>query len=182
MTPNAKPWQKTAVPGPDVGVALFDPAVAANIIKDAARPVLVIGATSMRWKVGDAPYIEVLLRLARAAKLPVIATAHSNKYFTDNGVKDVQVHVMPLVNLANRIEDDRDWAGVAGKGKPDLVIYAGVTTYYLSQILSANKNFSERIQTLSLDNEFQPNARFSVGNMNKDEWKAFLDALIAKFS
>ncbi|MBN2149836.1 MAG: hypothetical protein JW839_00190, partial [Candidatus Lokiarchaeota archaeon] len=44
------------------------------------------------------------------------------------------------------------------------------------------KNFTARLQTLTLDNEYQPNARFSVANVNKDEWKNLLDAVIAKFS
>nr|MDO8118027.1 CO dehydrogenase/acetyl-CoA synthase complex subunit epsilon [Candidatus Sigynarchaeota archaeon] len=182
MTPHAKPWQKTAQGGPEMGVAVFDPAVVATIIKDAKRPVLVIGAMSLKWQVGNAPYIETLLRLARAAKLPVVATAHSNKYIADKGIKDLKVYVYPLVNLVNRLEDDRAWNGFDGGGKPDLIIYAGITTYYISQMLSSNKNFTEHLQTLVIDNEFQPNARFSLGNVSKAEWEKFLEALISKFA
>jgi CO dehydrogenase/acetyl-CoA synthase complex epsilon subunit len=180
MTPHAKAWQKTAVAGPEVGIAVFDPAVVASIIKDAERPVLVLGATSTSKMVGDELYIDVLLRIAEAASMPIIATAHSNKHISEKGYSASPVVVMPMVNLINRLEDARTWEGLDGKGKPDLVIYAGITTYYLSQMLSSNKNFSEGLKTLTLDNEFQPNARFSVGNLNKDEWKAFLEALIEK--
>ncbi|HME54046.1 MAG TPA: CO dehydrogenase/acetyl-CoA synthase complex subunit epsilon [Candidatus Lokiarchaeia archaeon] len=182
MTPYAKPWQKTAQAGPEIGVAVFDPNVVAAMIKDAQRPVLVLGATSLKLKVGDKPYIEVLIDLARAAKLTVVATANSNKWISDNGITDITVYVMPLTNLTNRLEDDRAWDGLDGQGKPDLVIYGGITTYYLSQMLSVLKNFTDRLQTLTLDNEYQPNARFSLGNVNKDEWKNFLETLIAKFS
>ena len=102
MSPNAKPWQKTAQAGPDTGVAMYKPEVATNIIKAAKRPVLVIGAMSLKWKLGDEPYIALLIRLAKAANLPIIATAHSNKYISDNKITDVNVVVMPLVNLTNR--------------------------------------------------------------------------------
>jgi CO dehydrogenase/acetyl-CoA synthase complex epsilon subunit len=182
MTPHAKAWQKTAIAGPDQGVAVFDPAVVASIIKDAERPVLVLGATCLEKMVGEELYIDVLLQLAETASIPIVATAHSNKHIAEKGFSAVPVVVMPMVNLINRLEDDRTWEGLDGKGKPDLVIYAGVTTYYLSQMLSSNKNFSEGLKTLTLDNEFQPNARFSVGNLSKEEFKAFLDALIEKLS
>ncbi|NMC06570.1 MAG: CO dehydrogenase/acetyl-CoA synthase complex subunit epsilon [Candidatus Lokiarchaeota archaeon] len=182
MSPQAKPWQKTAQAGPEIGVAVLDPNVVATIIKEAKKPVLVIGATSLKLKVGDEPYIAVLIRLAKAANLPVVATAHANKYITEHNITGLGVHVMPLTNLTNRLEDDREWPGLDGKGKPDLVIFGGVTTYYLSQMLSSLKNFTARLQTLTLDNEYQPNARFSLGNVNDVEWKRFLDAIIAKFA
>jgi CO dehydrogenase/acetyl-CoA synthase complex epsilon subunit len=182
MTPQAKPWQKTAQAGPEIGVAVFEPNVVVSMIKEAKKPVLVIGATSLKLKIGNEPYIAVLLRLAKAANLPVVATAHANKYIADNHVTGLVIHVMSLTNLTNRLEDGRDWPGIDGKGKPDLVIYGGITTYYLSQMLSGLKNFTARLQTLTLDNEYQPNARFSLGNVNDTEWKAFLDAVIAKFA
>jgi anaerobic carbon-monoxide dehydrogenase, CODH/ACS complex subunit epsilon len=182
MSPQAKPWQKTAQAGPEIGVAVTDPSVVATIIKEAKKPVLVLGATSLKLKIGDEPYIAVLLRLAKAANLPVVATAHANKYIADKNITGVNVYVMPLTNLTNRLEDDREWTGLDGKGKPDLVIFGGITTYYISQMLSILKNFTARLQTLTLDNEYQPNARFSLANVNAAEWKKFLDAVIAKFA
>ncbi len=182
MSPQAKPWQKTAQAGPEIGVAIFDPNVAATIIKEARKPILVVGATSLKLKMGDELYIAALLKLAKAAKLTIVATAHANKYIVDNNVTGLDVYVMPLTNLTNRLEDDHEWSGLDGKGKPDLVIYGGITTYYLSQMLSVLKNFTARLQTLTLDNEYQPNARFSLGNINNDEWKKFFDALISKFA
>nr|MDO8113984.1 CO dehydrogenase/acetyl-CoA synthase complex subunit epsilon [Candidatus Sigynarchaeota archaeon] len=182
MSPQAKPWQKTAQAGPEIGVAVFDPNVAATIIKEAKKPVLVVGATSLKLKIGDEPYIAVLLKLAKAAKLPIVATAQANKYIVENNITGLDVYVTSLTNITNRLEDDSAWNGLDGKGKPDLIIYGGVTTYYLSQMLSVLKNFTARLQTLTLDNEYQPNARFSLGNINKDEWKKFFDTLISKFS
>lgn len=179
MAPSAKPWQKAAI-NPEMGVAVYEPNVIANIIKNAKNPILVIGAMSMRWKVGDELYIDVLLKLARAANLPIVATAHSNKYIEGKGKEGLKVFIIPLVNLTNRLEDGQAWDGLEGKGKPDLVIYAGITTYYVSQMLSVTKNFTDHIQTLTIDREYQPNARFSLGNVGKDEWKALFEALIAK--
>lgn len=179
--PHAKPWQKAAT-NPEMGVAVFDPKVVANIIKDAKKPYLVIGAMSLRWKLGDELYIDVLLRLAKAAKIPVIATAHSNKYITEKNITDIEVIVYPLVNLTNRLEDDSGWEGFDGEGKPDLVIFAGITTYYISQMLATLKNFTENLKTLTIDNEYQGNARFSLGNVNNGEWKEFFEVLTGSFS
>ncbi|MHA1792975.1 MAG: CO dehydrogenase/acetyl-CoA synthase complex subunit epsilon [Promethearchaeota archaeon] len=181
MCPSAKPWQKAAI-NPESGVAVYEPNVVANIIKQAKKPMLIIGAMSLRWKVGDELYIETLLKLARAAKLPVIATAHSHKYIVDKGITDIDSRAYPLVNLINKLEDEQDWDGFDGEGKPDLIILAGITTYYVSQMLAVTKNFSESLQTLTIDREYQSNARFSLGNLNSDEWKEFFDVLISKFN
>ncbi|MFX0103755.1 MAG: CO dehydrogenase/acetyl-CoA synthase complex subunit epsilon [Candidatus Hodarchaeota archaeon] len=180
--PHAKPWQKAAT-NPEMGVAVYDPNVVANIIKDAKKPYLVVGAMSLKWKVGDELYIDVLLRLAKAANLPVIATAHSNKHVIDSPLaSDLKVIVTPLVNLTNRLEDGSGWNGFEGDGKPDLVIYAGITTYYISQMLATMKNFTEQLKTLTIDREYQGNARFSLGNINKEEWAKFFEVLISKFA
>lgn len=181
MSPSAKPWQKAAI-NPEMGAAVYEPSVVANVIKQAKKPILVIGAMSLRWKVGDELYIDVLLRLARAANLPIVATAHSNKHISEGENGDLEVHVLPLVNLTNRLEDGQAWNGLDGSGKPDLVIFAGITTYYVSQMLAVTKNFSETLQTLTIDAEYQPNARFSLGNVSKKEWKSFFDDLIEIFS
>ncbi|MHA1681679.1 MAG: CO dehydrogenase/acetyl-CoA synthase complex subunit epsilon [Promethearchaeota archaeon] len=181
MSPNAKPWQKAAI-NPEMGVAVYEPNVIVNIIKNAKNPILVIGAMSLRWRVGDELYIDVLLRLARAAKIPIVATAHSNKHIEEKGKEGLTVFILPLVNLTNRLEDDQAWEGLEGKGKPDLVIYAGITTYYVSQMLSVTKNFTDHIQTLTIDREYQANARFSLGNIGKDEWKELFEVMISKFS
>ncbi|MHA1698225.1 MAG: CO dehydrogenase/acetyl-CoA synthase complex subunit epsilon [Promethearchaeota archaeon] len=180
MSPSAHPWQKAAI-NPEMGVAVYEPKIVANIIKNSKNPILVIGAMSLRWKVGDELLIDVLVRLAKAANIPIVATAHTHKHILNKKDADLKVIVSPLVNLTNRLEDDSGWPGFDEKGKPDLIIYGGITTYYLSQMLSTLKNFTDRLQTLTLDPEFQPNARFSLGNVNQDEWKKFLEELIASF-
>jgi acetyl-CoA decarbonylase/synthase complex subunit epsilon len=174
----SKPYQKANIPGPEVGVPVFDPLALASIIKNANNILVVIGAESIKSIIGKKTYTEFLLELARKVKATIITTTTAYKFLSEKtSVEDVTI--MSLINIINRLKDPA-WSNLLGKGnKYDLVIFGGFLVYYVSQSLSTLKNYTE-YRTVSLDRFHHPNARFSLPNLEKDEWAQYLEVLLSK--
>ncbi|AEH06723.1 carbon monoxide dehydrogenase beta subunit family protein [Methanothermococcus okinawensis] len=66
---------------------------------------------------------------------------------------------MNLLDAIKKISDEK---------KHDLVIFSGITYYYLAQALTHLKHFSDSI-TLTIDRKYHPNAKYSFPNMEKEE-------------
>jgi anaerobic carbon-monoxide dehydrogenase, CODH/ACS complex subunit epsilon len=174
----SKPYQKANIPGPEVGVSVFDPLALAAIINKSNNVLMVIGAESMKNMVGKKTYTEYLLELGRKVKGTIITTTTAYKFLSDiTSVEDVTV--ISLINIVNRLKDP-DWLNVSGKGnKYDLVIFGGFLVYYVSQSLSTLKNYTE-YRTISLDRFYHPNARFSLPNLEENEWEQYLEVVLSK--
>ncbi|MHA1822034.1 MAG: CO dehydrogenase/acetyl-CoA synthase complex subunit epsilon [Promethearchaeota archaeon] len=174
----AKAYQKANLPGPDVGVAISDPTSLANIIKRAKHPLVVIGAKSVDQKVKDKVYAEYLYELGQKIGADIVASASGYKYLVEHNLKNNVVN-MPVLNLMDRLRDPT-WINLKGSGeKYDLVIMAGYLVYFLSQAFSTLKNFTE-YRTVCLDRYHQPNARFSLMNLEQKEWAEFLTEMASK--
>ena len=172
----SKPYQKANIPGPEIGVAVFDPHTMANMIKKASKPLLVIGAESINRTIGKRSYAEFLTELAAKANCEVITTTSAYKFLSEKG-KVRNGTVMSLINITNRLRDE-NWLNVSGKGKKyDLVIFGGFLVYYVSQSLSTLKNYSE-YRTMILDRYHHPNARYSLPNLEKEEWENYLEEVL----
>ncbi len=173
----SKPYQKANIPGPEVGVSVFDPVTLATILKKSKNILIVIGAESIKDTIGNKSYTEYLLKLGKKSKATIITTTTAYKFLTEKGdAKDLTV--MSLINITNRLRDPQ-WLNVAGKGKKyDLVIFGGFLIYYVSQSLSTLKNYSE-YRTVCLDRYHHPNARFSLPNLEKDEWVKYLEVVLS---
>ncbi len=173
----SKPYQKANIPGPEIGVAVFDPHTLANIIKKSRNVVLVIGAESIKIPVGARSYAEYLADLAKKIKCTVITTTTAYKFLSEK-VKIENGTVMSLINITNRLRDKK-WLNLTGKGeKYDLVIFGGFLVYYLSQSLSTLKNYTE-YRTMSIDRYHHPNARYSLPNLEKEEWENYLEEVLS---
>jgi len=174
----AYPYQKANMPGPEVGVSIKDPVSIANILKKAKNILIIIGAKSVEEQFNDKLYADVLLDIGQSLKATIIATAGAYKYFSEQGKAEGIVN-MPLINITDRLRDS-NWINLKGKGdKYDLIIVGGFLIYYVSQTLSTLKNYSE-YRTVSLDRYYHPNARFSLPNLEKEEWIKLIDAVISK--
>ncbi|WP_292459400.1 carbon monoxide dehydrogenase beta subunit family protein [Methanothermococcus sp.] len=57
---------------------------------------------------------------------------------------------------------------ISNEKKHDLVIFSGITYYYLAQAITHLKHFSD-ITSLTIDNMYHPNAKYSFPNMEKKE-------------
>jgi anaerobic carbon-monoxide dehydrogenase, CODH/ACS complex subunit epsilon len=149
----------------------------ARIIKKAARPLLVIGAQALELEIEGRPFIEYLVEIARAGKIPLCATAHTKKRLLELGITPESTY--DLIEIINSLKDP-EWKGVKGEGCHDLVLFGGVRTDLGNQGLSALKHFAPHLKTMTLCKYYYPHAAFSLPNFRKDEeWKAFLDELIA---
>ena len=174
----SKPYQKANIPGPEVGVSVFDPVTLATIIKKSKNVLIVIGAESIKKSIGKTNYANYLLKLGRKSKASIITTTTAYKFLTEKSTVD-DITVMSLINITDRLRDP-NWVNLTGKGeKYDLVVFGGFLIYYVSQSLSTLKNYSE-YRTISLDRYYHPNARFSVPNLEKEEWAKYLEVVLSK--
>lgn len=171
-------YQKANIPGPEVGVSVADPLSIANIIKRSSHILLIIGAQSVFKMVGDRTYSDVLFEIGSKIKAEIIATAGAYRYFSEKGQAE-GLSNMPLINITDRLRDS-SWINLKGEGeKYDLIIVGGFLVYYVSQTLSTLKNFTE-YRTVSLDRYHHPNARFSLPNLEKEEWNKYLEVILSK--
>lgn len=174
----ARPYQKANIPGPEMGTSVKDPQVMANLLKDPKKKVLIIGAESLSWQLGEKKLVDYLIEIANKIDCDVVTTGHAFGYVNGKITKN-KVYDMSLINITTRI-GDKDWQGFDGKGQYRMAIYSGHLVFYSSQALSKLKNFTDWLKTIDLDKYSHPNARFSLPNLSDDEWKDFLEKLIEK--
>ncbi|KXS41600.1 MAG: CO dehydrogenase/acetyl-CoA synthase complex subunit epsilon [Methanolobus sp. T82-4] len=144
------------------------PAVAGKMVSKAKRPLLVIGSEI----VGDEKLTERIVAIAKKG-VPVAATGHSITAFNgkDIGAKYINVH-----SLAHFLGDEK-WGGLDGKGPYDTIVFLGHKKYYLDQVLSGLKNFTD-LKTLTLERHFMQNATLSFGNIKPEVQIEALDEFI----
>jgi len=134
------------------------PKVIANVIKKAKRPLLVTGGMLLK----DDKLVEYAAKLHEKG-LQIAATAGSSRPLI-NGIKPI-VKTYTLHQITQFLLDD-EFEGFDGNGSYDVVVFLGFIPYYLSRMLSALKHFS-KITTISIDELYQPHARFSFTNLTK---------------
>lgn len=149
----------------------------ANLIQKAKRPLLVLGPLLSEWALDGKLLIEYALEIAKAANIPICATAHVKGKMVELGVKPDSVY--DAVEIVNALKDP-DWKGVKKEGNHDLVIFFGIRSDLEEQCLSVLKHFAfNHLKTMTLDKYYFPHANYSLPNFRKDEqWKAFLENLI----
>jgi acetyl-CoA decarbonylase/synthase complex subunit epsilon len=173
--PTVEPWQTAEVAGPKKASVMFKPDVADAIIKRAKRPVMIIGHLAAEIDLDDKKMIDCLIELARRGKIPVIATAHTNRELLRRGYTNAAI--MPAVAAGHRLADPA-WKGIDGSEPYDLAIFAGLPYYMEWAILSGLKHFAPHLKTMTLDNTYQPHASWSFPNISVKDWLETLKAII----
>lgn len=141
--------------------------VAAKLISKAKRPLLVVGS-----EVLDDEVLRRAISIARSG-VPVAATGHSIKGFVDEGVDARYINIHSLAGYLG----DQNWTGMDGKGQYDFIIMLAHKKYYIEQILSGLKNFTD-LTTISIDKHYLQNATMSFGNLSDEAHLEALDELI----
>ncbi len=172
----ARPYQKANIPGPEMGISVSDPQVMANLLKDPKKKVLVIGAESLNWQLGEKKLVDYLIEIANKIDCDVVTTGHAYGYVNGKVTKN-KVYDESLINITTQL-GDKDWKGLDGKGQYRMAIFSGHLVFYSSQTLSKLKNFTDWLRTINLDKYAHPNARFSLPNLSDADWKDFLEKLI----
>jgi acetyl-CoA decarbonylase/synthase complex subunit epsilon len=144
------------------------PEMAAKLISKAKRPLLVVGT-----KVLDPELLDRAVKIAQKANLPIAATGSSMPGFVG---KDVDAKYINLHQLGFYVTDDA-WPGLDGNGTYDTLIILGHIKYYVNQVLSGTKNFSN-VKAIAIDRGYIQNATMSFGNLSKADHYAVLDELI----
>jgi len=154
-----------------------DPSQYADFIQKAKRPLLVLGPLLSQWSLDGKLLIEYALEIAKAANIPICATAQVKGKLTELGVKPDSVY--DAVEIVNALKDP-DWRGVRKEGNHDLVLFFGIRSDLEEQCLSVLKHFAfTHLKTMTFDKYYFPNANYSLPNFRRDkQWKAFLESLI----
>jgi acetyl-CoA decarbonylase/synthase complex subunit epsilon len=173
-----EPWQKAEIAGPKKALWIRKPEVVVAMVKRAKRPILIVGHEALDVELGEEKAIDLLIRIAKAAELPIVATGHIVGEFLK---RDFQPAAwLPAVDIGNRLKDP-DWKGFDGNGAYDLALFYGIPYYMEWLILNGLKHFASHLTTLSLDRFYQPNASWSFGNMKLEEWHKYLKVIETKF-
>jgi len=148
----------------------------ANLIQRASRPLLVLGPLLLKWSLDGKLLIEYALEIAKAANIPICATAQVRAKMVELGVKPDSVY--DTVEIINALKDP-NWQGVKKEGNHDLVLFFGIRSDLAEQGLSVLKHFAPHLKTMTLCKFYYPHANYSLPNLRKDEqWKSFLESLI----
>ena len=149
----------------------------AALVKQAKRPLLVLGPRLLEESLGGKLLLEWALEIARAANLPICATAHVKGKLVPLGVKPDSEY--DAVEIVNHLKDPK-WHGVKKEGNHDLVLFFGFRTDFGNQSLSVLKHFAPHLRTMTLCKYVFPNADYSLPNFRKDEdWQTFLEELVS---
>jgi anaerobic carbon-monoxide dehydrogenase, CODH/ACS complex subunit epsilon len=149
----------------------------ADLIKKANRPLLVVGADSLKLKLDGLPVIGYAVRISKTLDIPVCATAHTSKKLRELGLEPAST--LDIIEIINFLKNP-EWKGVRGEGNHGLVIFLSIRSDLATQGLSTLKHFARHLKTMTLCKYYYPNASYSLPNFRKDEkWKEFLEALIS---
>ena len=115
-----------------------------------------------------------VIKLSDALNAHVAATANSIAKFKEAGFERCSKEwIAEIANLMTTA----DWAGINGKGKPDLIIFAGYFSTLLNRFLTTFKYFTD-CETLTLDNRAMSNATYSLEPSSSSEWEANLKKIV----
>ena len=172
-----EPFHKVNIlTGTKAALIIEEGAKYADLIKKAKRPLLVLGARVLEDGLLHKPLMEYAVELARAANMPICATAHTKKRLLEQGI--IPECSYDLVEIINSLKNP-NWSGVKGEGNHDLVIFFGIRTDLAQQVLSTLKHYAPHLKTATLCKYYYPHASYSLPNFLQDKkWQALLDAII----
>ena len=163
--------------GTKSGIAIDSAQEYADLIHRAKRPLLVVGPLLLASLPDGKLLLEYALDIAKAAGIPICATAQTRGKVVELGVQPDCVY--DVVEIVNALKDP-DWQGVKKEGNHDLVIFFGIRSDLGNQSLSTLKHFAPHLKTMTLCKYYFPHANYSLPNFKKDaKWQEFLESLIA---
>jgi acetyl-CoA decarbonylase/synthase complex subunit epsilon len=145
-----------------------NPNVAAKMVSKAKRPLLVAGS-----EIVDNEQLAQRAVAIGKKGVQIAATGHSITVFHG---KDVNAKYINIHALAHYL-GDKNWKGFDGEGSYDMIVFLGHKKYYLDQVLSGLKNFSD-LKTIAIERHFMQNATLSFGNLKPEVHVEALDEFI----
>ena len=170
----AEPWLRAEVPGPAKALVITKPEVVLAMIKKAKYSILVVGHEAAEIELGDKKPIDYAIRIAKAAKIPLIATAHTIGEFLK---RDFQPTAwMSAMDIGSRLVDPQ-WSASGQGGPHDLALFIGLPYTMEWLIQSGLKSFAPQIKTISLNRFYQPHSNWSFANLSLEEWQKNLETI-----
>lgn len=170
---TAEAWQRAEIGGPTKASVIPKPEVLVAMLKRAKRPILIVGHKAVQVTEGE-PYIDSVIRIAKAGNIPVVATAHIVGEFVKRGFQPAAW--MPAVDITARLRDP-SWTGLDGNGQYDFAVFTGIPYYMEWMLLSGLKHFATHLKTVSLDRFYQPQASWSFPNTSLKDWNSHLETI-----
>ncbi|MBA7504080.1 hypothetical protein ES706_02705 [subsurface metagenome] len=173
----AEAWQRAEIPGPIKALVIKKPEVVQAMIKKAKRPIFVVGHEAAKINLGDKKPIDYVIRIAKAANIPVVATAQTVAEFLKRDFRPAAW--MSAMDIGNRLTDP-GWSVSGEGGSHDLALFLGIPYYMEWVIESGLKSFAfHHLKTVSLNRFYQPHCNWSFSNISIEDWDRNLE-IIAK--
>lgn len=166
---------KAEVPGTRRATIIEKPELAAELLKQGGR-ILVVCGDGVSTALSKRTLLDYMVDVAEAVNAHVATS--STAYVKIKSRLPNTAWISPM-EAAHRVSDP-EWIGLDGEGAYKTVAVIGLPYYMTWLILTGLKNFAQSVKTISLDRFYQPNASWSLRNMNIDEWEQFLEDLVNK--
>ena len=99
---SCEPWQCAEIASTKKANPIQKPEIAVAMIKKAQRPILIVGSNATERYLEGKQLIEYLIDLAKASKVPVVATAHMVGEFLKRGYEPAAyMNAMEIGNLVS---------------------------------------------------------------------------------
>ena len=172
---TVEPWQRAETAGTKKAKVIEKPEAVAAAIKRAKQPLFIVGHKAVETDGSEKKSIDYVIRIAKTAKIPVVATAQTVNDFLERGFEPAAF--MSAMDIGNRLTDP--YWNVSGDNKPhDLALILGLPYYMEYVIDSGLKTFAPNVKTISLDRFYQPHCRMSFPNLSPEEWFKSLDKIV----
>lgn len=171
----AEPWQRAEIPGTTKALVITKPKIVPTMMKKAKRPIFVVGHEAAEIDLGGKKPIDHVIRIARAANIPVIATAQTVAEFLKRGFKPAAW--MSAMDIGNRLTDP-SWSVSGEEGPHDLALILGIPYYMEWVIESGLKSFAfHHLKMISLNRFYQPHCNWSFPNISIEDWDRNLEQI-----
>lgn len=171
----AEPWQRAEIPGPVKASIITKPEIVISMLRNSKHPIFVVGHEAAEIDLGGKKPIDYVIRIAKAAKVPVVATAQTVSEFLKRDFTPAAF--MSAMEVGSRLTDP-EWS-VSGEGGPhDLALILGIPYHMEWLIESGLKSFAfHHLKTVSLDRFYQPHCDWSFPNISIQVWDRNLEII-----
>ena len=166
-------WLRAETPAVVRATVIEKPVVAAKLLKKAKSPVIVVGHEVAARD--GASHVGSIVRIAKAADAPVIATGGISAGLSRAGLKPA--HVLSAMEAGDRLLDPA-WQPAPGREPPDFAFILGVPFPIAAVIEAGLASFArDHLKIVSLDRLYHPHCDLSLPNETQEEWEKTMGAI-----
>lgn len=167
-------WLRAEIGGTKRASVITKPEVLVVLLKNAKRPLVVIGHEALSAGPEGETMIGFIGYLQRYLRIPVLSTAHTAGELISRGIKPAAS--MAAMEIADRLRSPA-WRGLDGKGQYDLVLITGLPYSLGWLVLSGLRLGSPAVKVVSLDRKYQPHATWAFGNIGVASWQSQIETV-----